>query len=277
MLNSKHTEEDKKKKQRWHLQGLSATPQPDHASLPSKSSPEEPVAREKPNHPSRKLHIDAQLETPPPPPLLVSHHVWTVQVRRHAGSERNRAHDYSQLHKPTRLVLLPSLPAGAVQRSHPACQQDVIKSPSVSPPAARSFCFSFFFFFFFIPPPPQTEIPAFLCTLLLFGVLLSISISDMGESEVSVCLGAEVMGEEMWRRRRCHLIRSWRRLSGGRAIVGQGCCRGLVFMSTSLCGRETTLLKRWLEIEISSVTEWITGWITHTLLQFMHTMWTFLQ
>ena len=187
-------------------------------------------------------------------------------------TEHTTIHSYTNPHGSSYCLLFLQEPCNAPIQ--PVSRMSLKAPPSLLRLLAL---FAFLFFFFFYPPPPQTEIPAFLCTLLLFGVLLSISISDMGESEVSVCLGAEVMGEEMWRRRRCHLIRSWRRLSGGRAIVGQGCCRGLVFMSTSLCGRETTLLKRWLEIEISSVTERITGWITHTLLQFMHTMWTFLQ
>lgn len=103
--------------------------------------------------------------------------------------------------------------------SHPACHQDVIKAPTSLLRLA-------------ILSPP-TEIPAFLYMLLLFGVvLLSISISDMGIWGVTVCLAVEVVGEEMWRSRQCHLIRSWRRLPGGRAIVGRGFCGELAFMST---------------------------------------------
>lgn len=82
--------------------------------------------------------------------------------------------------------------------SHPACHQDVIKAP---PSLLRQVILLLF---------TPTGIPAFLCMLPLFGVvvLLSISISDMGIWGVTVCLAAEVVGEEMWWRRQCHLIRS---------------------------------------------------------------------
>lgn len=101
--------------------------------------------------------------------------------------------------------------------SHPACHQDVIKAP----PSLLQLVILFL--------PPKPEIPAFPCMLLLFGVvvLLSISISDMGIWGVTACLAVEVVDEEMWRSRQCHLIRRWRRLSGGRDIVGQDCCVGI--------------------------------------------------
>lgn len=137
----------------------------------------------------------------------VSHHVWSVQVWRHA--ECNRA--AIQAHTAHLTPLSSSAPAGAVHSPNPSCHQEVIKAST-----------SLLRLVILLPP---TEIPAFLNMLPLFGViLLSISISDTGIWGVSLRLAVEVVGEEMWRSSQCHLIGSWRRMSGGRAIVGRSFC-----------------------------------------------------
>lgn len=140
-----------------------------------------------------------RLRRRPPPWFLIMY-----ELCRYGDTQRNRAHVYSRLHEPTRLVLLPRLPAGAVHAPIQPVSRMSLKAPPSLLRLLALFCYSFFFFF----TPPKQKFLRSSARCSLFGVLLSISISDMGESEVSVCLGAEVMGEEIWRRRRCHLIRS---------------------------------------------------------------------
>lgn len=170
------------------------------------------------NSRSRKLHIDAQLETSLLLFLIMYDQCRYGDMLGWSVTEQTSIHSYTSPYGSS-YTLLFFCSRRSRAYSHPACHQDVIKAPTS---LLRLVILS-----------PPTEIPAFLYMLLLFGVvLLSISISDMGIWGVTACLAVEVVGEEMWRSRQCHLIRSWRRLSGGRAIVGRGFCGELAFMST---------------------------------------------
>lgn len=90
-----------------------------------------------------------RLRRRPPPWFLIMY-----ERCRYGDTQRNRAHVYSRLHEPTRLVLLPRLPAGAVHAPIQPVSRMSLKAPPSLLRLLALFCYSFFFF---LPPPNRNS------------------------------------------------------------------------------------------------------------------------